>query len=132
MNIYYISTILAAGVLCTAGIYFIIFLRSAKQTLENIDKTMEQIRYTTNSLEKTVSEAEITLGNVNSRLPQILDDLEETAANTRSISQNTDEQIRRGIETFDNTVTPVINAASSFGKHVLKNALLRKIKRNRF
>ena len=132
MNIYQISTILITAAVCGTGIYFVLFLRSAKHTLENIDKAMEEIRYTANSMEKTASEAEITFGTVNSRLPQILDDLEETSANTKSISQNTDEQIRRGIETFDNTVSPVLNAASQLGKFVIRNALLRKIKRNKF
>ena len=130
MSIYVICAILATTVLCVTSIFVIRFIRKADKALENVNTTMEEIRYTANSLEKTASEAEVTLGTINNRLPAIMNDLEQTTANTRSISENADVQMRRGIEKIENSVVPALTAASSLGNYVLRGyTAWRRLKR---
>ncbi len=132
MDIYIICAILATTVLCITSFFIIRFIRSANKALENVNKTMDEIRYTANSLEKTATEAEVTLGTINNKLPGIMNDLEQTTANTKTISENADTQMRRGIEKIENSVAPALTAASSIGNYVFRGyTAWRRLKRGR-
>lgn len=132
MDIYIICAILATTVLCITSIFIIRFISSANKALENVNKTMDEIRYTANSLDKTATEAEVTLGTINNKLPGIMNDLEQTTANTKAISENAEVQMRRGIEKIENSVVPALTVASNLGSYVLRGyTAWRRLKRGR-
>jgi uncharacterized protein YoxC len=133
MDIYIICALLLTTIFSVAGVYLIIFLRSTRRVIENVDSTLNRIRVITDRTENVVEQAEVTMEMINHQLPTILEDLGYMVTHVKSISENADIQFSQGSETVPYSPAPSLSAAASFGNYVLKGySVWRKFKKYRF
>lgn len=131
MNFYMVMVLLAVLTFMVAAGYLIVFIRSATRTLERVDSLLETAQQTTTSAQQTVLAADETLKLLNDRLPAILDDINQTTANARSISEGAEFELRKSMA--DN-VTPGTNLsmAANISNYVLKGySVWKKLRRKR-
>lgn len=133
MDIYLICLLLVTAFIALIGILSILFLFSARRTMENLNKTLKEIQNTALSTEKTAAEAEKTFRLINEKLPAVLEDVGQITGQAREISENTGIRIMKSLEDENNTPVPTISAVSSFGNLFFRGySLWRRLRRNRF
>lgn len=131
MDIYLICLLMIIVLLALIAIAIIIFLLSARRTMDNLDRTLDEIRNTALSTEKTAEEAEKTFKFINQKLPDVMEDVGQITSQVREISENTGINITRELEE-NNASVPAMSAVSNFGSLFYRGYVLwRRLRRNR-
>lgn len=130
MNYYLLCVVILTIIFSIAGVTVIIFLRSASRTLKNFDSMMENVRQTAAQADKVIGESEGILLTLNGDLPELMKDLRKTAANAKSISDNAERRLSKGL--IASTGELSLAGVAGLGTVLLKGvSVLRKFKKKR-
>lgn len=128
MNIYEICVVIITIVLLFLGVYSFLLIRSVQKTMAKLNNTLDGTTTILQNADTTISNANKSTEVFNQHLPNIMADLESTAANLRTISQDT----VNGVEHIENNALPVLSRASNMGNYIVKGYnIWKRIKKNR-
>ncbi|MCM1564431.1 MAG: hypothetical protein NC238_00485 [Dehalobacter sp.] len=88
-----ICAVLLTVIFCSAGIYLLVLLRSARRTMQIMDSALNTVRDTAAKAEEFIGEAQETLNVINAKLPEMVENLAASAANIKSVSETARVQL---------------------------------------
>ncbi|NBJ14920.1 MAG: hypothetical protein FNP40_04980 [Dehalobacter sp. 4CP] len=88
-----ICAVLLTVIFCSAGIYLLVLLRSARRTMQVMDSAFNTVRDTAAKAEEFIGEAQETLNVINAKLPEMVENLAASAANIQSVSETARVQL---------------------------------------
>jgi uncharacterized protein YoxC len=129
MNIPLVCLLLLTVIFGAAGICLLALLHSARKTLQNLDGAIKTVNETADQARQVAVQAETTFTLINDRLPAMLEDIADTAANARTISEDAHTQLGQSVVALNDS-SKTLAAAANLGNYVLKGySALRWLKK---